>query len=183
MAHKENLTFLHASFADYLKDSSRSGEFYVGYIRDVERVVAANFVEFLNKCSGDDIVPGMCDVLLLILNNDVILDPALVESTWHQYCSKVGDERPSSAVAKFHATLFNDIIYSVSKFPHQIWNPADADLYELPLLEVHLAKLCYHLSLYDLTEFVTYEVNIPTIFGFNPEPHHFHRSPHSRATM
>ncbi|EKM77158.1 hypothetical protein AGABI1DRAFT_130575 [Agaricus bisporus var. burnettii JB137-S8] len=34
VAHKNQLTFFHASFADYLKNSTRSGSFYVGYAEE-----------------------------------------------------------------------------------------------------------------------------------------------------
>jgi hypothetical protein len=164
VAHKENLTFLHASFADYLKDSRRSADYYVGDISDIERVVASNLVELWKQCSGDDIAPGTCGVLVLILNVDVILFSALVESTWLQYCSTLGGEKPSSAVSKLHADLFHGTVSSVSKFPLHIWvkrRSSMADLYELPLLEVHMAKLCYHISPIDLGAFVDFEVHDP----------------------
>jgi hypothetical protein len=171
VAHKENLTFLHASFADYLKDSSRSADFYVGEISDIERVVASNLVELWKSCS-DDIAPGTCGVLVLILNVDVIFFSALVESTWLQYCSALGGGKPSSAVAKLHADLFHDTVSSVSMFPRRILanRPSSmADLYELPLLEVHMVRLCYHLSPLELTRFIEYEVHDLNILGFHPE--------------
>jgi hypothetical protein len=174
VAHKENLTFLHASFADYLKDSLRSGDFYVGNFDDIEGVVAWKLVELWKKCSGDDIAPGMYSIRIFILNGDVILVLALIESTWLQYCSNVGSEKPSSAVAKFHARLFYDIVDSISSFSDHAWKIPD-DPFELPLLEVHMAKLCYHLLPFDLALFVSYPVRDPNTLGFNPELHYSHR--------
>lgn len=58
-AHKGQLTFLHASFADYLKDSSRSGNFYVGSVGDVEEDVALSSLGVWIKCTGDDIATSM----------------------------------------------------------------------------------------------------------------------------
>jgi hypothetical protein len=50
VAHKENLTFLHASFADYLKDSRSSADYYVRDVSDIEGVVALNLVELWKSC-------------------------------------------------------------------------------------------------------------------------------------
>jgi hypothetical protein len=125
--------------------------------------------------SADGIAPGTWGVLVLILNVDVILFSALVESTWLKHCSTLGGEKLSSAVAKLHADLFHDTVSSVSKFPLQIWSnrPSPiADLYELPLLEVHMAKLCYYISPHDVVEFVDFGVLDPNTLSFNPEPHH-----------
>jgi hypothetical protein len=180
VAHKKNLTFLHASFSDYLKDSRRSGHFYVGDSDDIEGVVASKLVELWKKCSGDDIAPGVYSILIYILNGDVILVLALIESTWLQYCSNVGGEKPSWAVAKFHAALLLEILCSIAKFPRRIWDTRLlADHYAQPLLEVHMAKLCYHLLPEDLVHFVQYEVCDPTTLAFNPNLHYFHSGMHA----
>jgi hypothetical protein len=57
-AHKENLVFLHASFADYLTDPRRSQDFYVGGIENVEDDAILSFLNIWNECSGDDIAAG-----------------------------------------------------------------------------------------------------------------------------
>jgi hypothetical protein len=63
-AHKERLTFLHASFADYLKDPGRSGDFHVDDPEDVGDAIAIRLLDICNKCSGDDVTTGMYHLLL-----------------------------------------------------------------------------------------------------------------------
>jgi hypothetical protein len=63
VAHKQKLTFFHASFVDYLTDPSRSGDFTVASLYEVVRWVKLSLLEVWNKCSGDDIAVGMCDFL------------------------------------------------------------------------------------------------------------------------
>jgi hypothetical protein len=72
VAHKEKLAIFHASFADYLKDPTRSGEFYVGNDYDIDDVVGSRFLAIWNECSGNDIDTGMCGVLLFISDIDVV---------------------------------------------------------------------------------------------------------------
>jgi hypothetical protein len=91
------LTVLHASFANYLKDRSRSGDFHVGNSRDIEEDVILRLSESWNKCSGDDIATGMHGLFVFITNIDVIFVSASVESTWYQYCSKVDDRTDAIA--------------------------------------------------------------------------------------
>jgi len=55
VAHKEKLTFLHASFSDYLEDPNRSGDFHVGTLESVQDGAVLNLIEIWKKCSGDDI--------------------------------------------------------------------------------------------------------------------------------
>jgi len=50
-AHKETLTVLHASFADFLKDRDRSGNYYVGSATDVKDEVASLVFNIWNECS------------------------------------------------------------------------------------------------------------------------------------
>lgn len=54
-AHKKTLTFLHASFADYLMDSQRSGEFYIA-VDGVENDVLLFYLNLWHKHSGES--PG-----------------------------------------------------------------------------------------------------------------------------
>jgi hypothetical protein len=182
VAHKENLTFLHASFADYLKDSRRSVDYYVGDVSDIDRVVASNLVQLWKSCSRDDIAPGTCRVFVLILNVDVILFSALVKSTWLQYCSTLDGEKPSSAVAKFHADIFHDTVSSLSRFPRLVKLRPTFGLYERLLSNVHMTKLCYHLSPNDLADLVDFQVHNPYT-PFNPKPHYFHSCMHSRGNL
>ncbi|EKM78999.1 hypothetical protein AGABI1DRAFT_129264 [Agaricus bisporus var. burnettii JB137-S8] len=90
VAHKKPLTFFHASFADYLKDSSRSRDFHVGDKEDVKDEVISRLLEIWNKCSGDDIATSS------------------VEPVWHQYCSNLDTESPSRGLDGFYAHLFHN---------------------------------------------------------------------------
>ncbi|XP_006457043.1 hypothetical protein AGABI2DRAFT_212297 [Agaricus bisporus var. bisporus H97] len=72
VAHKEELIFLHTSFSDYLKDPSRSGEFYVGNVKDIENDAALSLLTIWNKCSGDDIATCMYGFFMFILSIDAI---------------------------------------------------------------------------------------------------------------
>jgi hypothetical protein len=51
VAHKKSLTFLHASFADYLKDSTRSRHFHAGHKHCVEDDVALRLLDMWNELS------------------------------------------------------------------------------------------------------------------------------------
>jgi hypothetical protein len=72
VAHKEALGFLHGSFSDYLKDSNRSREFYLGSDEDVDDDVGLSLLEIWNQCSEDDIDTGMYGVLVFVANINVI---------------------------------------------------------------------------------------------------------------
>jgi hypothetical protein len=91
----------------------------------------------------------------------------LVESTWLQFCSKFDGETLSLAVGKFHLTLFRDVVHCVSMFPvYVLLKPEMASMCELPLLEVHMAKLCYCLSPEGLANFLDHAVCITLILSF-----------------
>jgi hypothetical protein len=62
VAHKEKLAVLHASFADYLKDSKRSREFYLGSDEGVEDDVGSCLLTIWNDCNGGDMGTGTCGV-------------------------------------------------------------------------------------------------------------------------
>jgi hypothetical protein len=66
VAHKQPLGFLHGSFADYLKDSNRSGEFYIGSDQDVDDDIASSLLEIWNQCSEDDVGTGEPSVLVVV---------------------------------------------------------------------------------------------------------------------
>ncbi|EKM77910.1 hypothetical protein AGABI1DRAFT_129700 [Agaricus bisporus var. burnettii JB137-S8] len=87
VAHKKPLTFLHASFADYLKDSKRAGGFHVGSEGTTQGMMS-RLLEIWNKCSGDDI--------------------GTVEAVWHQYCLDLTHESPSRGIEEFYIKLFHD---------------------------------------------------------------------------
>jgi hypothetical protein len=72
VAHKEKLTIFHASFADFLKDRGRSGEFYVGNDKDIDDVVGSRLLAIWNECSGNDIDTGMYGVLVFIPDIDIV---------------------------------------------------------------------------------------------------------------
>jgi hypothetical protein len=150
-AHKERLMFLHASFSDYLKDPSRSGNFHVGNREDVEGRVVLSLLETWNKCSGDDITRGMYGVFA---NIDVKLFLASVESTWHQYCSKFDDKTPSRAVSEFHAKLFRELVSCLGPVAYRILQEPAGSLVYMELRKVHMAKLCYRFDSRDLAHFV-----------------------------
>ncbi|KAF7761267.1 hypothetical protein Agabi119p4_10676 [Agaricus bisporus var. burnettii] len=125
VAHKEELTFLHASFSDYLKDSKRSGDFYVGSEEDIKEEVWFRLFAIWNKCCGDDIAISS------------------VELAWHQYCSKLTDQSPSRAIEKFHTKLFRVTIMTlVLTMPEISCSPMESPAYT-SLRKLHLRKLCY----------------------------------------
>jgi hypothetical protein len=150
---------------------------------------AQNLLALWKKCNGDDIAPGMYGVLIFITNVDVILVSELVETTWLQYCSSLDHKTPSSAVAKFHSTIFHDIVNSVARFPCIPYSYRRVEiyelrnLYELLLLHVHMAKLFYCLFPERLVDFVQYEIRDPNTFGFDPEPHYLDSISESRAII
>ncbi|EKM76077.1 hypothetical protein AGABI1DRAFT_109006 [Agaricus bisporus var. burnettii JB137-S8] len=141
VAHKEKLTILHASFADYLKDSSRSGEFHVGD-KHAKEDMLCSLLGVWNMCSGDNI------------------NTASVESTWHRYCLKLDDKTLSRAITKFHATLFYDMVFCLRQW---IWVlmrlPTEAPTLRAQLHQVHMIKLCYYFDAYNLRDFVDALVN------------------------
>jgi hypothetical protein len=69
-AHKEKLTFLHASFADYLRNPNRSGNFYVGSYEDIMEIVELALLEIWSKCGGDNIPTCTCRLLIFIPDID-----------------------------------------------------------------------------------------------------------------
>jgi hypothetical protein len=146
VAHKENMAFLHASFSDYLRDSDRSEEFYIGTDEDADVDTGLRLLAIWNECSGDDVSPlaGMYVVLVFMENIDVISAAMSVESAWHRYCLKWDDKPWSRAITTFHKYLFRDVvlcltrtIYSMSKYPST--SPIYAQLDK-----VHMIKLSYY---------------------------------------
>ncbi|EKM77152.1 hypothetical protein AGABI1DRAFT_130569 [Agaricus bisporus var. burnettii JB137-S8] len=128
VAHKKPLTFLHASFADYLKDSKRSEDFHVGSEVSVENETRWALLEIWTKYSVDDI--GM----------------AYVEPMWHQYCSKLDDKSPSKDIKKFYTSLFHDSVSHMGGVVHDsLLQPPNSSVYAL-LRKVHMRKLCYFLK-------------------------------------
>jgi hypothetical protein len=153
VAHKETLTFFHASFADYLKDPSRSGGFHVGTIEDVENTLLSSLLEIWHKCSGDDVAIGVYILLVFVANIDVVFVSASVESAWHQYCSKWDNGAPPRPVAKFHAKLFQDVVYFLGVVSLLLDEPAESPLHA-PFLKVHMINLCYYLDASSLFGFL-----------------------------
>jgi hypothetical protein len=153
VAHKEPLRILHASFADYLKDPARSGEFYVGNDKDVDDVVGSRLLTICNECSGNDIDTGMYAVLVFIPDIDVVSTSASVEAAWHRNCLK-WDENSSKAITKFHQNLFQDI---VSRFRwitlFVLEQPAESPVYA-ELRNLHMIKLSYYFNTADPRLFV-----------------------------
>ncbi|XP_006456992.1 hypothetical protein AGABI2DRAFT_122865 [Agaricus bisporus var. bisporus H97] len=149
VAHKKMLTFLHASFSDYLRDSKRSRDFYVGSEEDVKEEVWLRLLEIWKKCCGDDIATSS------------------VELAWHQYCSELTDQSSSRAIEKFHTNLFRDAIYGlvramqgISQYPKE--SPAYTSLRKL-----HMRKFYYIFKEYgSLWDFVDITLSI------SPEPRH-----------
>ncbi|EKM77454.1 hypothetical protein AGABI1DRAFT_107996 [Agaricus bisporus var. burnettii JB137-S8] len=120
VAHKDRLTFLHASFSDYLKDSKRSGAFHVGNKEDAQQEVISSFLEVWNKCSGDD------------------TSAASVELVWQQHCSKLNHKSMSWKAEKFHTILFHDTIFDIATIvPRLLLAPMSPPVYE-SLQKVHM---------------------------------------------
>jgi hypothetical protein len=63
-ADKEPLTFLHASFPDYLTDAERSGEFYID-VRGMEDEVVLGYLALWYEYSGEN--AGMLEYIIIIL--------------------------------------------------------------------------------------------------------------------
>jgi hypothetical protein len=80
VAHKEKLTILHASFADYLRDPSRSGQFYLGSDEGVDDDVGSCLLTLWNKCSEGDVGTGMRGVSVFITNADVFINFGVSEN-------------------------------------------------------------------------------------------------------
>jgi hypothetical protein len=175
--------FFHASFADYLKDPSRSGDFHVGNPEAIEEGMELKLLEIWNESSGDDIATGMYSLFVLIINADVILVAASVESTWHQYCSTFDEQTPSRAVEKFHAKLFRELVYCLGLVAYRILQEPAESLVYVELRKVHMAKLCYYFDSGGLIYFVTTLVNYPLILHLNPELDHFHRNFHQGSMI
>jgi hypothetical protein len=172
-AHKEGLMFLHASFADYLKDTSRSRDFHVGNFEAIESGAELSLLEIWNKCSGNDIATGMYDLSVFVTNADTVLVSASVESTWHRYCSKFDEQTPSRAVAKFHAKLFRDLAFCLGPVAcHILKKPAESLVY-VELRKVHMAKLCYYFHPGNLILYARHLVNDSQILYFNLELQYF----------
>jgi hypothetical protein len=153
VAHKEPLAILHASFADYLRDPSRSGEFYIGADKDVDEGVGLRILAIWKECSGDDIGAGMYGVLVFISDTDVVSTSASVEATWQRYCLKL-DDKPSRAITKFHGNLFRDLISSFSWITIFLFEPvADSPIYA-ELCKLHMTKLSYYFDANTLWLFV-----------------------------
>ncbi|KAF7761311.1 hypothetical protein Agabi119p4_10720 [Agaricus bisporus var. burnettii] len=148
-AHKNPLTFLHASFSDYLKDSKRSRDFYVGSEEDVKEEVWLRLLEIWNKCCGDDIATSS------------------VELTWHQYCSELTDQSSSRAIEKFHTNLFHHTIIALAKLVLEIsCSPMESPTHTY-LRKLHMRKLCYFLKEVHHLAIVVFNT-----MGISPEPHH-----------
>ncbi|KAF7761228.1 hypothetical protein Agabi119p4_10637 [Agaricus bisporus var. burnettii] len=145
VAHKKPLTFLHASFSDYLKDSKRSGDFYVGSEEDIKEEVWFRLFEIWNKCCGDDIAASS------------------VELAWHQYCSDLTDQSSSRAIEKFHTNLFSDTIHGLIKAIHDIsLNSKESPAYT-SLRKLDMRKFYYLMNAADvaLVHFVICLLSIP----------------------
>ncbi|EKM78977.1 hypothetical protein AGABI1DRAFT_107397 [Agaricus bisporus var. burnettii JB137-S8] len=135
VAHKKPLTFLHASFSDYLKDSSRSGDFYIGIAEDVKEDVGLRLLEIWGKCSEDDI--SMVSVKL----------------AWYQYCSKLDDKSPSRGINQFYTNLFHGTVRHLARAMFDFLHiPMETPPYAF-LQKVHMRKLCYLLEAKDVTYF------------------------------
>jgi hypothetical protein len=146
VAHKEKLAILHASFADYLKDPSRSGEFYLGSDDDVDDDVRSCLLTIWNKCSEGDMGTGTCGVSVFIANVDVLSTLVSVEAAWHQCCSKWDDRSPSRAITRFYANLFPDVVFCISSMiQYRFKRHADSRIYA-QLYDVNMIKLSYYMD-------------------------------------
>ncbi|KAF7771817.1 hypothetical protein Agabi119p4_6128 [Agaricus bisporus var. burnettii] len=148
VAHKKPLTFFHASFADYLKDSSRSKDFHIGDEEDVKKKVISRLLEIWNKCSGDDIATSS------------------VKPAWHQYCSNIDAKSPSRGLNGFYAHLFHNTVRRLGWEVYDILQePIESPVYGL-LRKVHMRKLCYFMKAVGVRRFVDEVTDI------SPGPYH-----------
>ncbi|KAF7761313.1 hypothetical protein Agabi119p4_10722 [Agaricus bisporus var. burnettii] len=145
VAHKKPLTFLHASFSDYLKDSKRSRDFCVGSEEDIKEEVWFRLFEIWNKCCGDDIAASS------------------VELAWHQYCSELTDQSSSRAIEKFHTNLFRDTIHGLIWAIHDISLNSKESPASTSLRKLRMRKFYYLMNAADvgLAHFVIRLLDIP----------------------
>ncbi|EKM77160.1 hypothetical protein AGABI1DRAFT_130577 [Agaricus bisporus var. burnettii JB137-S8] len=148
VAHKKPLTFFHASFADYLKESSRSGDFHVGSEEDVKKEMILRLLEIWHKCSGDDIAISS------------------VESTWRQYCSELDDKSPSWGIKGFYTSLFHNTMSHLTQTVSDIlYEPMESPAVT-SLRKVHMRKLCYFSKMEDVRGTVL------SMMSITPQPWH-----------
>ncbi|XP_006459638.1 hypothetical protein AGABI2DRAFT_116600 [Agaricus bisporus var. bisporus H97] len=147
VAHKQPLTFLHASFSDYLKDSSRSGDFYIGVEENAKENVGLRLLEIWSECSGDDI------------------SMVSVKPTWHQYCSKLDDKSPSKGINRFYTNLFHGTVKYLARAIFDFLQVPMAPSYAL-LKKMHMRKLCYVFKAVDVVCFVN------GVAAISPKPWH-----------
>jgi hypothetical protein len=72
VAHKKPLTVLHASFTDFLKDPSRSGEFYIGSDEEIDEDIEECLLTLWNRYSGNGMGTGTRGDLVFVANVDLV---------------------------------------------------------------------------------------------------------------
>ncbi|XP_006457016.1 hypothetical protein AGABI2DRAFT_181402 [Agaricus bisporus var. bisporus H97] len=138
VAHTQRLAFHHASLADHLRDSSRSGDFHVGQVEDVEEDMTLRLLELWSKCSGHGIALSS------------------IKSTWRQYCSTLDDKSPSRVIKRFHEILFHYMTCQLCLLTcRTLQNPVESPIYS-QLRKVHMRKLCHVFVSVDLLAFVNH---------------------------
>ncbi|KAF7761248.1 hypothetical protein Agabi119p4_10657 [Agaricus bisporus var. burnettii] len=136
VAHKKPLTFLHASFSDYLKDSKRSGNFYVGSEGDVKKKVILRLLEIWHNSCGDDFATSS------------------LEQTWHKYCSKLDDKSPLRGIKEFYTDLFHDNVRCLVGVVYDLFSNQMQPSAYMSLQKAHMRKLSYCMKAEDVEAFV-----------------------------
>jgi hypothetical protein len=144
VAHKSNFVLLHASFADYLSDSARSGRFYVGNKEDALEDMSMNVLATLKKCSRDVNGTGAYGIPAFVAYVDIVSAFAPVETVWHKYCSQLDDERPSRDITQYHAYALRDIAsFFATEMPRMSTRGVESSVY-VQLLDIHMIRLSYY---------------------------------------
>jgi hypothetical protein len=101
-AHKMPLTFLHASFADYLMDAERSGKFYID-VDGIEDDVLLGYLDLWYKYSGEG--SGMFEYVIIVFEGRLYW----LSGSDAEFISTEMQELPTSEIDKFITGILEDI--------------------------------------------------------------------------
>jgi hypothetical protein len=105
----KELTFLHASFADYLMDSQRSGEFYIN-IDGVEDDVLLFYLDMWHRYFGEN--PGTFEHVVVVLEEYLCSFPASSVSSVYEHDNDT-QQIAQEDIDKFNEGIFEDMAGSL----------------------------------------------------------------------
>jgi hypothetical protein len=108
-AHKNLLTFLHASFADYLMDSTRSGEFHIN-IDGVEDDVLLFYLNMWHSYLGEN--PGTFDHVVVFLEKCLCSFPAPGVNPVYEHDNGT-QQIAQEDIDAFNKGIFEDVVKSL----------------------------------------------------------------------